>query len=159
LVEETFRSKLATLQISTEEASIPTPLEAKPVDHTGAGKVHDSALQESAPLNIDKSVLSIPEPRRLRDREHLKYLCKKPCVVCGRQPSDAHHLRFVQRRAFGRKVSDEFTVPLCRGHHREVHRYGDEESWWSKSGLDPIAIASALWTQTHPIGMPTSMPS
>ena len=42
--------------------------------------------------------------------------------VCGRQPCDAHHLRFAQNRAMGRKVSDEFTVPLCRGHHREVHR-------------------------------------
>jgi hypothetical protein len=36
-----------------------------------------------------------------------------------------HHLRFAQPRALGRKASDEFTVPLCRVHHREVHRAGD----------------------------------
>jgi hypothetical protein len=41
-------------------------------------------------------------------------------------PADPHHLRFSQSLALGCKVSDEFTVPLCRGHHREVNRCGDE---------------------------------
>jgi hypothetical protein len=53
-------------------------------------------------------------------------------LVCGRRPADA---RFAQSPALGRKVSDEFTVPLCRGHHREVHRCGDEAAWWVKSGI------------------------
>ena len=79
---------------------------------------------------IDKSVLAFPEPRRIRDRDHVRYVAKQPCLVCGRQPADAHHLRFAQNPALGRKVSDEFTVPLCRGHHREVHRCGDEAVWW-----------------------------
>src|SRR4051795_8115319 len=35
-----------------------------------------------------------------------------PCLVCGRAPSDAHHLRYAEPRALGRKVSDEFAVPL-----------------------------------------------
>jgi hypothetical protein len=50
----------------------------------------------------------------------------------------------------GRKVSDEFTVPLCRGHHREVHRSGDEAAWWNKTGIDPTAAARVLWLKTHP---------
>ena len=66
-------------------------------------------------------------------------------------PSDAHHLRFARHRALGRKVSDEFTVPLCRGHHREVHRSGDEAAWWKKTGIDPTVTARALWLQTHPL--------
>ena len=66
-------------------------------------------------------------------------------------PADAHHLRFAQHPALGRKVSDEFIVPLCRGHHREVHRSGDEASWWSKAGIDPIGAARTLWTETHPL--------
>jgi hypothetical protein len=70
--------------------------------------------------------------------------------VCGRRPADAHHLRFAQSMTIGRKVSDEFTVPLCRGHHREVHRCGDEASWWKKAGIDPTAAARALWLKTHP---------
>ena len=72
-------------------------------------------------------------------------MAKQPCLICGRKPSDAHHLRFAQHRALGRKVSDEFTVPLCRGHHREVHRCGDEAAWWSKAGIDPTVAARALW--------------
>ena len=70
---------------------------------------------------------------RLRDKDHLKFVSKQPCVVCGREPSDAHHLRFAQPRALGRKVSDEFTVPVCRLHHRELHRHGDETAWWTVS--------------------------
>jgi hypothetical protein len=75
---------------------------------------------------IDKSVLSLPAPRRIRDREHVKLVAKQPCLICGRCPADAHHLRYAQPPALGRKVSDEFTVPLCRGHHREAHRCGNE---------------------------------
>jgi hypothetical protein len=100
---------------------------------------------------IDKSVLALPEPRRVRDRDHVKSVAKQPCLICGRRPSDAHHLRFAQSRALGRKVSDEFTVPLCRGHHREVHRCGDEAAWWRNAGIDPTVSARALWLGTHPL--------
>jgi len=93
----------------------------------------------------------LPEPRRVRDREHVKSVAKEPCLVCGRRPADAHHLRFAQSRALSRKVSDEFTVPLCQGHHREVHRSGDEAAWWSKAGIDPTITARALWMETHPL--------
>jgi hypothetical protein len=99
---------------------------------------------------IDKSMLTFPEPRRIRDRAHLKYVAQQACLVCGRIPCDAHHLRFTQSRALGKKVSDEFTVPLCRGHHREVHRCGDEAGWWGCLAIDPIASARALWVKTHP---------
>ena len=102
---------------------------------------------------IDKSVLALPEPRRVRDRDHVKSVAKHPCLICGRQPSDAHHLRFAQSRALGRKVSDEFTVPLCRGHHREVHRCGDEAAWWRKAGIDPVIAARALWLESHPLSI------
>jgi hypothetical protein len=101
--------------------------------------------------SINKTVLTLPVPRRIRDREHVKSVAKQPCLVCGRRPADAHHLRFAQSPAFGRKVSDEFTVPLCRGHHREVHHCGDEASWWSKRGIDPTATARMLWLKSHPL--------
>src|SRR5262249_24639987 len=100
---------------------------------------------------IDKSKLDHPEPRRLRDREHVRFVTKQPCLICGRTPSDPHHLRFAQNRALGRKVSDEFTVPLCRGHHRDVHRSSDEILWWQKIGIDPNAAARTLWLKTHPL--------
>jgi hypothetical protein len=101
--------------------------------------------------SIDKSALAFPEPRRVRDRDHVRSVAQKPCLVCGRQPSDPHHLRFAQSRAMGRKVSDEFTVPLCRGHHRELHHCGDEATWWRKQGIDPAGAARSLWLESHPL--------
>ncbi len=108
-------------------------------------------IQPTSAESIDKSELAYPEPRRVRDREHVRFVAKQPCLICGRKPSDPHHLRFTQHRALGRKVSDEFTVPLCRGHHHEVHRCGEEAAWWQKAGVDPAASARTLWLQTHPL--------
>ena len=78
-------------------------------------------------------------------------MAKQPCLICGRKPADPHHLSFAQHRALGRKVSDEFTVPLCRGHHREVHRSGNEAAWWTNAGVDPTVTARTLWLETHPL--------
>jgi hypothetical protein len=104
--------------------------------------------------SVNKTVLALPVLRRIRDREHVKSVAKQPCLVCGRRPADAHHLRFAQSSALGRKVSDEFTVPLCRGHHREVHRCGNEAAWWANLGIDPTISARAFWLKTHPIPQP-----
>jgi hypothetical protein len=49
----------------------------------------------------------------------------------------------------GRKVSDRFTVPICRLHHRELHRRGNEHAWWQKQGIDPLVSAASLWAKTH----------
>jgi hypothetical protein len=102
------------------------------------------------PALIDKSRLALSEPKRLRDKAHLKLVASQACLVCGRQPSDPHHLRFAQPRALGMKVSDEFTVPLCRGHHRQLHQAGNEIAWWQGLKIEPLAIAKGLWQQTHP---------
>jgi hypothetical protein len=107
--------------------------------------------QRRAVFGIDKSGLALSAPRRIRDRDHVKSVAKQPCLVCGRRPADAHHLRFAQSLAIGRKVSDEFTIPLCRGHHREVHRCGDEAAWWNKIGINPTAAARELWLKAHPL--------
>jgi ERF superfamily len=98
---------------------------------------------------IDKSVLTISAPKRHRDKEHLRFVAQQTCVLCGRKPSEAHHLRFAQPRALARKSSDEFAVPLCRVHHRAVHRVGDERAWWQQAGVDPIKIARKLWKFTR----------
>jgi hypothetical protein len=49
----------------------------------------------------------------------------------------------------GHKVSDEFTVPLCRIHHRAVHHGGDERAWWKATGIDPDKIAGTLWRKSR----------
>ena len=91
---------------------------------------------------------------RLRDKEHCKFVASQPCIVCGRAPSEAHHIRFAQPRALGRKVSDEYTVPVCRLHHRELHNYGDEASWWAGVSIDPLPIALALWRESNSATVP-----
>ena len=100
------------------------------------------------PPGVDKSVLAIPEPKRHRSKAHLRFVAQQRCLICDRQPSDAHHIRYAQPRALGRKSSDEFAVPLCRIHHRELHRTGDERKWWGNVGIDPLKAARALWATT-----------
>ena len=149
-IEDAFQAKLATLDERSGQPSPPTRsaprnsssrLARQPVRPPGA----------TAANGIDKSRLTHPEPRRFRDKEHVRFVAKQACLICGRRPADAHHLRFAQHRALGRKVSDEFTVPLCRGHHREAHRCGDEAAWWKNAGVDPTITARALWLETHPL--------
>jgi hypothetical protein len=147
-VEESFQAKLSSFAGSTAEI---IPEAAAWTEPPALAQRAPKLRKRSGSRSIDKSVLALPEPRRVRDRDHVKYVAKQPCLICGRSPSDAHHLRFTQSRALGRKVSDEFTIPLCRGHHREVHRSGDEASWWSKTGIDPIGAARTLWTETRPL--------
>jgi hypothetical protein len=106
----------------------------------------------AAPAKIDKSKLTFGEPRRLRDKAHLKFVASQPCLICGRSPADAHHLKFTQPKAMGLKVSDEFTVPLCRIHHRDVHSVGDEVAWWERRAIDPLATSRMLWVSTRHIG-------
>jgi len=110
------------------------------------------------PASIDKSQLAIAAPKRLRDKAHLKFVASQPCLVCGRQPSDPHHLRFAQPRALGLKVSDEFTVPLCRGHHRQLHQAGNEEAWWENLRINALEIARGLWVQTQPLSATKTVP-
>jgi hypothetical protein len=99
---------------------------------------------------VDRSTLTIGHSPRRRNKAHLKFVAAQPCLVCGRRPSDPHHLRFAQVQALGRKVSDEFTVPLCRTHHRELHQTGDEVQWWETwdRDVDPLEIAKGLWEQS-----------
>src|SRR5262249_14699043 len=96
------------------------------------------ATADPFPSKIDKNALTVAEPKRLRDKAHLKFVASQACVVCGRLPSDPHHLRFVQPRALGVKASDEFTVPLCRGHHRQLHHSGNEVAWWKNLDINAL---------------------
>ena len=120
------------------------------LDNDQSAVIHQEA--DRAPAKIDKSKLTFGEPRRLRDKTHLKFVASQPCLICGRSPADAHHLRFTQPRAMGLKVSDEFTVPLCRIHHRDVHSFGNEVGWWEQRAIDPLATSHVLWISTRRIG-------
>jgi hypothetical protein len=98
---------------------------------------------------IDKSVLTIAEPKRIRCKEHLRYVASQPCLICGRLPSQSHHVRYAQSRGLGLKVSDEFTVPLCAIHHNHVHTTGKEHEWWQERNIDPLKVAHGLWQESR----------
>jgi hypothetical protein len=171
-VEAAFRDRMQVLE---PEASSPDPappesptLPAETVPQPGPTSSADlsvpadaSALVREPPkqrkcqgsrISIEGvDGVALVTPRRSRDKDHLRFIAVQPCTVCGRQPCEAHHLRFAQPRALGRKVSDEFTVPLCRVHHRELHRVGDEAAWWNKVNIDPIPIALGFWQHTRGI--------
>ena len=104
---------------------------------------------QSTATKIDKSVLTIGQPRRIRCKEHLRYVASQPCAICGRTPSHAHHVRYAQPRGLGLKVSDEFTVPLCAIHHRDIHTTTKEREWWQERRIDPLIIARALWNESQ----------
>jgi len=142
---------------------------------TGAGTAEHFDLTERVDLIIgtfsksfasiggfvagEQQVIVIRKPVRERDRNHLRFVASQPCLICGRTPSDAHHIKYAEARAMGRKVSDKFTVPVCRLHHRELHRRGDERAWWEAQGTDPLAIAANLWDKNRGIASPAETTS
>jgi ERF superfamily len=147
LLEEAFEKRLFEF-LPSESAEVVN------VDHSESfsdgghdtDNLHERSVDQAG---IDKSVLTVAAPRRYRNRDHLRFVMHQPCLLCGRKPSDAHHIRFVQPRALGRKASDEFAVPLCRSHHRAAHRSGDEKAWWKQAGIDPLKVARKLWKHTR----------
>jgi hypothetical protein len=149
MLEDAFEQKLASFLFLPAESARPVASsDAPPVPAPGSEAGPSNSADPHQPTGIDKSVLTISVPRRYRNKEHLRFVIRQPCLLCGRKPSDPHHLRFVQPRALGRKSSDEFAVPLCRTHHRAVHRAGDERAWWKATGIDPLKVARKLWKDT-----------
>ena len=143
-VELAFEAALAGHDETAPAAGGPPPPEPEPAvpppDASSITSVVDSAI-----------VVMIDKPVRERDRHHLRFVASQPCLICGRTPSDAHHVKFAQGPALGRKVSDRFTVPLCRLHHRELHRRGNERTWWASQNIDPLGVAAVLWRTTHAV--------
>ena len=141
-VEEAFGRSLSELALEAD---------CSPQAQEASGKKSAppaEAVNDAAP-STDYAALAIAKPRRHRSKEHLRFIAKQACVVCGRKHSDPHHLSFMQPRALGRRVSDEYVVPLCRIHHRAVHRVSDEQVWWTQQGIDPVVVARSLWTSTR----------
>jgi hypothetical protein len=152
-VEDAFERRLSELASAGTDAASDHALAIADAGPPETSTTASTDLDRSEGINrsegIDKSVLAVAAPRRYRNREHLRSVAKQTCLICGRKPSDPHHLRYLQPRALGRKASDEFAVPLCRVHHRAVHRARDEQAWWQATGIDPIQVARKLWNDTR----------
>jgi hypothetical protein len=167
-VEATFSATITRLDKDEPGRGLVAPEQAKDATPSSQPELQDPPEAEPTHNNtLLPTANEQPRARRagvaaktirLRDKEHRKFVSRHPCLVCGRSPCDPHHVRFAQPRALGRKVSDEFTVPVCRMHHREIHRHGDEAAWWKRAGIEPLAAALTLWRQTHPLA-PASGPA
>jgi hypothetical protein len=159
-VEAAFRERLVAIGQERPDAA-PSPAVDSPGDGPNpvqgqAFDAHEAAVPETSIVQRRRATA---KTIRLRDKEHCRFVATQPCVVCGRTPAEAHHIRFAQPRALGRKVSDEYTVPVCRVHHRELHRYGDEASWWAGANVDPLSIALEFWRRSHPASLAESFQS
>ena len=161
IVEERFRARLSA--IGPSHGTCDRPAEGYEPPHavseqTGVSSASDADTPRKAPIGAIKkqsrsdAIRALGKTVRLRDKDHRRFVLRQACLVCGRVPSDPHHLTFTQPRALGRRVSDEFIVPVCRVHHRELHRSGNEAAWWRKLNIDPIPIALRLWAQTRTDG-------
>jgi hypothetical protein len=175
-VEDAFHNRIRVLQPDVyPPAEVPAlqsdlPDQASPDPETAEGaqrKFLEAGPQKQEQTRSRPSALRLElassgpsvKPHRARDKDHLRSICKQPCTVCGRTPCEAHHLRFAQPRSLGRRVSDEFTVPLCRLHHRELHQVGNELSWWKERNIDPLPIALRFWQLTRGILLPAAQES
>jgi ERF superfamily len=171
IVEERFQARLSSISGSGDPGGLcensggasdgpfpggtnSNPAQAVPDQSVMSTGLVDAVSSEKAPPAAAKrsrksAVGALGKPVRLRDKDHRKYVLRQPCLVCGRVPSDPHHLTFTQPRALGRRVSDEFTVPLCRVHHRELHLSGNESAWWHRVNIDPLPVALKLWQHSR----------
>jgi hypothetical protein len=161
-VEQAFETRFANLHddpVEGSSAAHPIPLadSASPSHREGPHRAsNDHGLDDRRTGDMPGVVADrtehtcvIGKIARHRNKEHLRFLRTQPCLICGRQPSDPHHLRFAQPQALGRKVSDEFVVPLCRTHHREAHRASREIAWWQAQGIAPLATAETFWRMSQ----------
>jgi hypothetical protein len=152
-VENAYRVALAAFDHVSDDSSKPgtDPMQSAPANpEAGAADPTDGASTEITDKRRPESRLVTPlrKPVRARNKAHLVFVAAQPCLICQRSPCDAHHLKFAEPRALGRKVSDEFTVPLCREHHQALHRHGNEAAWWANLGIAPLETAKELWSAT-----------
>jgi hypothetical protein len=147
IVETRFQARLATIGDGLSAEGSPNAGRDETV--LSAGRSADARQTSAKQRPRRGAVRALAKTVRLRDKNHRKFVTRQPCLVCGRVPSDSHHVTFAQPRALGHRVSDEFTVPVCRIHHRELHRSGDEAAWWQKLNIDPLPVALRLWQHTR----------
>jgi hypothetical protein len=169
IVEEQFQARLSKSMTEAMLKGIPRALEWTPMVRFPRGQLpiplilaqariataalpDDASSENSTKRSRRSTVSALGKTVRLRDKDHRKFVLRQPCLVCGRVPSDPHHLTFTQPRALGRRVSDEFTVPVCRAHHRELHRSGEEAAWWRRLNIDPLPVARKLCQQSRADG-------
>lgn len=146
LLSDSQQGKFDGLEATAQPVTVDIASPAPRFSHNGM--IEEKVLASNPPLN--QTVTPMTKPARRRNKAHLAFVAQQPCLICKRSPCDAHHLKFAQPNTLGRKVSDEFTVPLCREHHYDLHRQGNEVAWWADLHIKPTNVAHELW-ESSPI--------
>jgi hypothetical protein len=86
-LEEAFAVRLTQLHGSLNTSEAP---ERSSSDFHQQGP---TLVSTSAAAAAGTSHFFGPEPRRIRDKDHLRFVAKQPCLICGRTPT----LALIQR--------------------------------------------------------------
>jgi hypothetical protein len=149
IVEEKFQARVSAIGEGEQNSE---PSEAGLFQKPLLANVDGGTAKTAKPVRrstAKETIGALGKTVRLRNEEHRKFVSRQGCLICGRTPCDAHHLAYTQPRALAKRVSDEFTVPVCRIHHRELHLQADEIAWWNKFQIDPVPVALRLWQRTR----------
>jgi hypothetical protein len=146
-VETACQFVLSAVDLGADEPE--QPASVAPTNGSSSAAQSTTAERPAEDQNAEARVMPLRKEMRRRNKAHLAFVASQSCLVCQRSPCDAHHLKFAQPRSLGRKVSDEFTVPLCREHHDELHRHGNEMAWWANLRIDVLNEAKELWEATQ----------
>ena len=72
-----------------------------------------------------------------RSKAYRNAVKEQPCIVCLSPSVEAHHIREMLPRTMGKRVGDEWCVPLCSRHHRDLHKWGHAD-WWEWVHVDAL---------------------
>jgi hypothetical protein len=93
-----------------------------------------------------ETALRVGAVSRMESRAYLDWVKQLPCVCCGQPADDPHHPYDVGFGGKATKVPDYWCIPLCRGHHNQLH--ADVKAWEEQYGTQ---LHHALMTITRAI--------
>ena len=85
-----------------------------------------------------ESFMLRPKMKRWESEKYIQWVKNQPCVCCGKQADDPHHIIGHGQGKMGGKAHDIFTIPLCRKHHNELHQ--NVEIWEQKYGSQLLLL-------------------
>lgn len=103
-----------------------------------AAQVVELAIDPETP----ESFMLRPKRRRWTNEKYTRWVKQQPCLCCGRQADDPHHLIGYGQGGMGTKAHDLFTLPLCRAHHDELH--ADMRAFEERYGTQPEMLLRFL---------------
>lgn len=104
----------------------------------------------SLPRRRKPKPMGLSESGVIRCRQHLQWIRGHECAVqssfCDGRV-EAAHVRIETDGGLSMKPGDNWTIPLCSGHHRAQHRIG-ETSFQVKHRINMKSIAEQLWAKS-----------